>query len=183
VVETRTAFITSTTGLRSNPEQTHSNATISGSANTIKLYVKHSTSNQSNSQTIMSVPPSESIPLQRIDSGTKSTSWDEPLVGLPAKTKVGDQMLTSGPHLPARRAAEAYCKSVGITIPFPKTYKKLNKERAQRIAQLYDDLVSTPDAHEVVAAYEAICKETMAQWEVSDKKSVANPRASVLVCV
>jgi hypothetical protein len=89
----------------------------------------------------MSVPPSESIPLQHINSGTKSTSWDEPLVGLPAKAKVGDQMLTFGPHLPARRAAVAYCKSVGITIPFPKTYQKLNKERAQRIAQLYEDLV------------------------------------------
>jgi hypothetical protein len=108
----------------------------------------------------MSIPNlacTESIALQRIDSGTRSAiaTWDEPLAGLPSTVKVGNEKQTFGPHLLARRAAEAYCKSVCITIPFPKTYQKLNKVRARKISQLYEDLVSTRDANNQVNQSEA----------------------------
>jgi hypothetical protein len=83
------------------------------------------------------------------------------------------------------------CKSPSITIPFPKTYQELNKERAKKIAQLYDDLVSTPDDSDVLAAYEALCSETMVQWEFIKKTGLKvefspseqpypNPRSAIL---
>ena len=73
--------------------------------------------------------------------------------------------MTFGPYLPARRAAEAYCKSVGITLPFPRLYQKLDTTRAKQIAQLYDEAEHEPEDPTVIASYNALCKETLAQWQ------------------
>jgi len=92
-------------------------------------------------------------------------SWDEPLQGLPATVNVDGKDMTFGPYLPARRAAEAYCKSVGITLPFPRLYQKLDTTRAKQIAQLYDEAEHEPEDPTVIASYNALCKETLAQWQ------------------
>lgn len=71
---------------------------------------------------------------------------------------VDDKDLIFGPHLPARRAAEAYRKSVATTIPLPKVYQKLNMARVKQIAKLYDEVEHQPDDPIVVAAYQALCE-------------------------
>jgi hypothetical protein len=116
---------------------------------------------------------------------------NEPLQCLPATVNIDSIDMTFGPHLPARRAAEAYCKFVGITLPFPKVYQKLNIPRAKNIAQLYDEMKHMPDDPVVIASYQALCDETLAQWQFikctglhvefsPTEQPYANPRKAIL---
>ncbi|KAH7067144.1 hypothetical protein FB567DRAFT_615949 [Paraphoma chrysanthemicola] len=99
-------------------------------------------------------------PVQRPFSVTHDSPAD-----LPATVKVDGKDMTFGPYLPARRAAEAYCESVGIIIPFPKRDHKLNIARSKLIAQQYDAMTHIPNDPFVLSAYHALCNETMAQWQ------------------
>ncbi|KAF2638387.1 hypothetical protein P280DRAFT_520397 [Massarina eburnea CBS 473.64] len=117
---------------------------------------------------------------------------DKPLRGLPSKIKVDGVYITFGPHLPARRAAEAYLRSIGKKPVFPRVYTKLNRDRSTRIAQLYEELQPTPQDQLTVSAYSALISETLAQWEYikatglkvefnpNGKDPYGNPRNAVL---
>lgn len=103
--------------------------------------------------------------VERSDSVTASEDWNALLHGLPATANVNGKDMTFRPYLPARRAGEAYSKSVGITNSFPKVYCKLNIPQAKAIAKLYDETEHQPDDPTAIAAYRALCKETMDQWQ------------------
>jgi hypothetical protein len=51
----------------------------------------------------------------------------------------------------------------------PPTYAKLDKERAAKIATEYDDMKNDPTDPKVKASYDAMVKETLAQWEAIKK--------------
>lgn len=90
---------------------------------------------------------------------------NEPLQGLPATFNIDGTDMTFGPYLPARSATEAYCRSVGITLPFLKVYQTLNILRSKAVAQLYDEMKHAPEDPLVIASYQALCDETRAQWQ------------------
>lgn len=92
---------------------------------------------------------------------------DEPLMGLPEFATVDGVKVRFGPFEVARKAAIKYCLSVGISPKsFPRTYAKVDKKRASHIAQLYDELESSPEDPEKRASYHALVAEAMAQWQV-----------------
>jgi hypothetical protein len=47
----------------------------------------------------------------------------------------------------------------------PKTYQKVDKERATRIADAYEAMEHAPDDPAVKASYDALAKEVLAQWQ------------------
>jgi hypothetical protein len=129
--------------------------------------------------------------MSRPTSAVGQDAWDEPLQGLPAIASIDGKDMKFGPYLPARRAAEAYCRSVGVTRPFPKVHQKLNITRAKRIAELYDEAEHQPDHPTVLAAYKALCEETLAQWQFVKRTGIHvefapteqpyhNPRKAIL---
>jgi hypothetical protein len=121
-------------------------------------------------------PPSV-VPIWRIDITPEMRSTvteqgqvmfdDPPLEGLPSKVTVpGRGKITFGPYLPARQAAETYAQQSGIPYNPPKTYAKVDVVRAERIAAEFDRMKHDPTNPEVKAAFDAMIKETLAQWEV-----------------
>ncbi|CRG82663.1 hypothetical protein PISL3812_00007 [Talaromyces islandicus] len=87
----------------------------------------------------------------------------ESLVGLPADILVDGETVKFGPYIPARRAAIAYCLSVGISPnSLPRTYARVDKDKARSIALLYDKMESTPHNAVTQASYRALADETLA---------------------
>lgn len=92
---------------------------------------------------------------------------EEPLRDQPAASvNVGGVSFAITPYLPARRAAVEYAREAGIQYDPARDYVAVDKERAKRIAQAYDEMRHDPHNPEVRAAYEAMARETMAQWQV-----------------
>ncbi len=90
-----------------------------------------------------------------------------PLDGLPqAPIKLGDQWYVPGPIGRLKDAAAAYMKSAGLPYEPPTTYAKIDKVRAAKIAQAFDEEKHEPNDPKVKASYEAMAKETLAQWDV-----------------
>lgn len=93
-----------------------------------------------------------------------------PLEGLPATVKVpGLGRVTFGPNETARQVAADYAKSVGIDYNPPKQYAEVDEARATRIAAEYDKMPHAPNDPKVKASYDAMIKETLAQWEAIKK--------------
>ncbi len=89
-----------------------------------------------------------------------------PVEGLPQnpiKTQHG--FYVPGPSDRAHAAAEAYAESSGIPYNPPKTYAKVDKERAAKIANEFDTMAHAPDDPRVKASYDALAKETLGQWQ------------------
>lgn len=115
-----------------------------------------------------------------------------PLAGLPTTVNVDGKDVTFGPFEPARKSAESYAKSVGIDYKPPTDYVKVDASRAKRIAQAFEDLKHDPDNPQVRAAYQALSKETIAQYEAMLKTGITveffpdgidtygNPRNAIL---
>lgn len=112
----------------------------------------------------------------------------DPLVGLPSKVKIpGMGEREFGPYQPARDTAVAYMKQAGMSYDPPRTYAKVNKDRAERIAAAFDAMKHEPQDQKVAAAYKALIAETVAQWEAIKKaglkvspmkKGMADPYAA-----
>jgi hypothetical protein len=93
-----------------------------------------------------------------------------PLIGLPATVTVpGIGKYTFGPNEPARNVAAEYARSAGIDYNPPKTYAKVDKARATRIADEYEKMVHAPNDPRVKESYDAMIKETLDQWEMIKK--------------
>lgn len=97
-----------------------------------------------------------------------------PLTGLPQKpiTIPGYGVVHPGPHQAARDAAEKYMKRAGLPYDPPTAYVKVDKERAERVAAEYDQMKHDPEDPEVKAAYAAMIKETLAQYQVMKEAGV-----------
>jgi hypothetical protein len=122
------------------------------------------------------------------DGSIDMQSMAGPLVGLPSKVKIpGIGEREFGPFQPARDTAAAYMKSAGLEYDPPRTYAKVNKDRAERIAAAFDAMKHDPQDPKVAAAYKALIDETVAQWEAIKKtglrvspmkKGMADPYAA-----
>ena len=92
------------------------------------------------------------------------------LDGLPVKPlKVGENWYTPGPLATAHDTADAYMRKSGLSYAPPTQYIKVDPERAAKIADEYDKMKHDPTDPKVVAAYDALAKETIAQWKAMEK--------------
>ena len=88
------------------------------------------------------------------------------LEGMPTKVVVpGHGEVEFGPLAVARDAAEKYTKAAGIDYHPPQDFKHVNIERAKAIARAYEDMKHDPSDPAVKASYDAMIKETLAQWK------------------
>ena len=93
-----------------------------------------------------------------------------PLAGLPATVTVpGIGKYTFGPNEIARSIAADYARSAGIDYNPPRTYAKVDTERAKRIADEYEKMAHNPNDPKVKESYDAMIKETLDQWEAIKK--------------
>lgn len=69
-------------------------------------------------------------------------------------------------HKKAEKVAKDYMKSAGLEYNPPNAYASVNVPRAERIAQAFDSMKHDPQNPEVKAAYDALVKETTAQYKV-----------------
>lgn len=105
------------------------------------------------------------------DSSNTSASVDkyihtEPLLNLPACFLLDGVKLECSPHIPARMAAINYCLSVGMPPDaIPRTYTRVDKDKARRIARLFDELPPSPHDELTQASYRALAAETLQQWQ------------------
>lgn len=97
-----------------------------------------------------------------------SPAWSDtaPLAFLPTTVKVpGVGTIEAGAFPLARKTARDYVESTGRAYDPITTYRKVDPARAGRIAEAFEQMRHEPDNPEVKAAYEAMVKETLAQWE------------------
>ena len=88
------------------------------------------------------------------------------LIGLPDKPI----MLEGKPYVPGpvgylHDIAEQYMSDAGLPYDPPKTYVPVDKGRAGRIAQAFDDMKHAPDDPATKASYDALINETVAQYK------------------
>jgi hypothetical protein len=90
---------------------------------------------------------------------------DEPLAGLPRKVKIPQVgSILAGPNQHIRRVAWDYMARRGMPYTPPRTYAKVDPERAKRIAVAYDEARHDPQHPLTHAAYDAMVRETMDQY-------------------
>lgn len=94
----------------------------------------------------------------------------KPLEGLPQKPiELAGQWYVPGPIGRLKDMAAEYMRDAGLPYDPPTTYAKIDKGRAKEIADAFDAEKHTPDDPHVKAAYGAMIKETLAQWEALKK--------------
>lgn len=99
----------------------------------------------------------------------------KPLEGLPTKPiKLVDsngkaEWYTPGPIARLQDAAKEYMDKAGMKYDQPRTFEKADPERGAKIAQAFEDMKHDPNNPQVKAAYEAMAKETIAQWDALKK--------------
>lgn len=88
------------------------------------------------------------------------------LAGVPSKVTIpGVGPVEIHSFKPAQDSAKTYAKNAGIDYTPPKTYAKVDPERATRIAQEFDRMQHDPQNPEVRSAYDALARETSAQYQ------------------
>lgn len=65
----------------------------------------------------------------------------------------------------AQAVAESYALNAGIDYRPPTTYARVNRERAERIAQAFAEMEHNPNDPEVKASYDAMISETIDQFK------------------
>jgi len=94
-----------------------------------------------------------------------------PLEGLPRKVTIPatGQTLIASHDQRIRDVASDYMKSAGLPYNPPTKYAKVDKARAERIAQAYEGMKHEPNHPLVQASYKALAKETLAQYEAAKR--------------
>ena len=90
----------------------------------------------------------------------------KPLAGLPQPVmhlKTG--WYQPGPVASLKDAAAAYAKKAGIDYHPVQTYQTADPVLGSKIAQAFDEMKHDPNDPKVKAAYDALAKETLAQWQ------------------
>lgn len=88
-----------------------------------------------------------------------------PLEGLPQQViQTPDGPYVPGPSEHIHRLAEQYMQDAGLPYNTPKTYAKVDPERAKAIAQAFDEMPHSPNDPATKASYDAMIKETLAQY-------------------
>jgi hypothetical protein len=90
----------------------------------------------------------------------------KPLEGLPrGPFTLAGKPYVPGPNAAIHDAAEGYMASAGLKYDPPQTYQKVDKDRAARIAQAFDEMKHQPNNPAVRASYNAMIDETLAQYQ------------------
>jgi hypothetical protein len=98
-------------------------------------------------------------------AAARGAQGESPLIGAPtAPLPVAGKPYVAAPVKKAVKTAENYTKTRGIPYQPLKTYKKVDRNRAARIAAAYDEMPHAPNDPEVRAAYDAMIDETLDQW-------------------
>ncbi len=104
-------------------------------------------------------------PEEAETQAAKVADGNRPLEGLPQKPiALQGQWYVPGPIGRLKDAAESYMKSAGLPYNPPTEYAKLDKDRAAKIADEYGKEKNDPTDPKVKASYDAMIKETLAQW-------------------
>lgn len=98
----------------------------------------------------------------------------EPLQGLPQKPVniPGHGPVTPGPDPRARGVADEYMKSAGLEYKKPTDYKPADPKELAKVAAAYDKMPHNPNDPSVKASYDALTKETLAQWQAIKKSGL-----------
>ena len=112
------------------------------------------------------------LPIGRSISGGEGilpSSHQAPLEGLPTRVKVPltGEVITAGPNHQVRAIAEQYMRDAGLPYNPPRKYAKVDPDRGKRIADEYTRMSDDADHPLVKAAYDAMVKETMAQYRAA----------------
>jgi hypothetical protein len=104
-------------------------------------------------------------------SASDQTSAEEALEGLPSKVKIPKtgETLMAGPDPRIRQIARNYMAETGMPYNPPKKYAKVDPKRAERIAQAFEEMPHDPENPVVKSSYDALIKETMAQYQAAKK--------------
>jgi len=99
--------------------------------------------------------------------GALQAPYEAPLEGLPTKVGIplSGQSVMAGPDPRIRGVARDYMASTGMKYNPPTKYAKADAGRARRIAAAYDAMKDDPNEPLTKASYDAMIKETMAQYE------------------
>ena len=102
-------------------------------------------------------------------AGFLPSSDQAPLEGLPTRIKIPltGEVITAGPNHQVRAIAEQYMRDVGLPYNPPTKYAKVDAARAKRIADEYERMADDPNHPLVKAAYDAMIRETMAQYQAA----------------
>lgn len=116
------------------------------------------------------VPTPEEI-AAATEQAKKLAGDNKPLANLPQKPIVlpNGKVYVPGPIARLKDAAAEYMKSTGMSYQPPTEYVKVDVERATKIADEFDKEKHSPNDPEVHASYEAMAKETLAQWATLEK--------------
>jgi hypothetical protein len=97
--------------------------------------------------------------------GVLDANRGQDLQGLPGAVNVpGVGPLQFGSHGEIQQLAQHYNQAVGIQTPHPTNYLKVNPQTAQQIAQEYEQMPHAPNDPAVQASYDALKRETLAQY-------------------
>jgi hypothetical protein len=91
------------------------------------------------------------------------------LIGLPTEhvTKAG--YYVSGPMGKVHDIDEQFIKDAGLPYNPPKTHADVDVERAKKIAQAFDQMKHDSEDPRVKASYDAMIRETLAQYRATKK--------------
>jgi hypothetical protein len=107
------------------------------------------------------------------ERATQTAGGHEPLIGLPdAPMNVGGETYVPGPIGYIHDAAEKYMRDAGLKYEPTHTYAAVDKARAKRIAEEYDAMEHAPNDPAVKASYEAMAKETVAQFRAIEDAGI-----------
>lgn len=107
----------------------------------------------------------------RGSAGVLQAQDEAPLEGLPTKIGIplSGQSVTAGPDPRIRQVARDYMASTGMKYNPPTKYAKVDPIRARRIAAAYEGMKDDPNDPLTKASYDAMIKETMAQYNHAKK--------------
>jgi hypothetical protein len=102
-------------------------------------------------------------------SGVLQTQNEAPLEGLPQKIKIPltGQYIKAGADPRIKQVARDYMAQAGMAYDPPKTYARIDPKRAERIAAAYTDMEDNHADPLTKASYDAMIKETMAQYKAA----------------
>lgn len=101
--------------------------------------------------------------------GIVPSQHQAPLEGLPTRIKIPStgEVITAGPNHLVRAVAEKYMRDAGLPYNPPKKYAKVDLTRGKRISNEYEQMEDNANHPLVKAAYDAMVKETMAQYRAA----------------